>query len=95
MQNAAVRVLLENLLPSNAVLLVFSYVEVEVRCTLCDEGKGVPVKDGGGEWQIWCLTCALQLLSDEYPWVSPLHATSCCPEIGGLVSVINRAHAIV
>ena len=95
MQNAALRVLLENLLPINAVMLVFSYVEVEARCTLCEEGKGVPVKDGGGEWQTWCLTCALQLLPDECPWVSPLHAASCCPEIGGLVSVINRAHAIV
>ena len=64
MQNAALRELLENVLPINVVMLVLSYVEVEARCTLCEEGKGVPVKDGGGEWRTWCLTCALQLLPD-------------------------------
>ena len=95
MQNADLIVLLENVLPINVAMLVFSYVEVEARCTLCEEGKGVPVKDGGGEWQTWCLTCALQLLPDGCPWVSPLHAASCCSEIGGLVSVMNRAYAIV
>ena len=63
MEKSAVRVILENHLPSHAAMLVLSYVEA--RCTLCEAEKGVLVKDGGGEWQIWCLTCALQLLPDE------------------------------
>ena len=87
MEKSAVRVILENRLPSNAAMLVLSYVDA--RCTLCEEEKGVLVKDGGGEWQIWCLTCALQLLPDECPWVSPLHAAhshSCSPELGSSVS---------
>ena len=83
MEKSAVRVILENRLPSNAAMLVLSYLEA--RCTLCEAEKGVLVKDGGGEWQMWCLTCVLQLLPDERPWVSPLHAAqphSCSHELG-------------
>ena len=71
MEKSAIRTQQENHLPSDAAGLVCSYLEA--RCTLCEAEKGVLLKDGGGEWQIWCLTCALQLLPDERPWVSPCH----------------------
>ena len=62
MVTSALRVILENRLPYDAATLVVSYVGP--RCTLCDAEKGVLMKDGDGEWQIWCLTCALHLLTD-------------------------------
>ena len=87
MEKAALRVTLSNRLPNNVVDLVLSHV-LPI-CTLCEAEKGVLVKDGSGQWQIWCLTCALQLLPDACPWVSPLHAPhshSCSPNPGSLVS---------
>ena len=87
MEKSAIKVMLLHLVPNQAVDVVLSYWEP--RCTLCDAEKGVSVKDGYGQWQIWCLTCALQLLPDESPWVSPLHAPhshSCSVNRGSLVS---------
>ena len=52
MEKSAVRVILENRLPISVAMLVLSYVQA--RCTLCEAEKGVLVKDGDGEWQIWC-----------------------------------------
>ena len=86
-EKAEVRDLLLKVLEPDDASIVLSYLLS--RCTLCEEGKGVLVKDGGGEWQIWCLKCALQQLPDDCPWVSPLHAPhshSCNPEPGSLVS---------
>ena len=87
MAKSAVRVMLLNLVPHDVVDLVLSYWEP--RCTLCGVEKGVLMKDGGRQWQIWCMTCALHLLPDESPWVSPLHAPclhSCGPNPGSLDS---------
>jgi hypothetical protein len=71
MEKSAVKTILENILPNNIATLISSYVDA--RCTLCVERKGIMVKDGGGEWQIWCLTCALQLLPEGRPRVNRLN----------------------
>ena len=47
-EKAAMRVLLLELLQPDAASIVLSYILS--RCTVCEEGKGVLVKDGGGEW---------------------------------------------
>ena len=68
MEKSAVKTILENILPNSVATLISSYVDA--RCTLCVERKGMMVRDGGGQWQNWCLQCALQLLPDERPRVN-------------------------
>jgi|SouAtlMetagenome_1021521.scaffolds.fasta_scaffold140234_1 hypothetical protein len=68
-EQVALREYLAKVFEPHVVDVVLSYMLK--RCTLCDEGTGVLVKDGGGEWQIWCLTCSLQLLPDD-TWISPV-----------------------
>ena len=35
------------------------------RCVLCEEGRGIAVKDAEGMWQLWCLQRALSFLPDD------------------------------
>ena len=35
------------------------------RCSLCDRGTAVGVKDSSRTWQFWCLECALVILLDQ------------------------------
>jgi len=45
------------------VSLISSFLD-HCRCTICDEGVAVLLRDGSGEWQHWYLTCALSFLPD-------------------------------
>ena len=65
-----VKAILERHMPSYVAWFVLCYLGS--RCTLCDEGVGVLVKDGNGTFQWWCITCSKNLLPDD-TWVSPCH----------------------
>ena len=43
------------------------------RCTLCEEGRGIAVKDAMQKWQLWCLSCVSTFLLDD-TWSSPVNA---------------------
>jgi hypothetical protein len=36
-----------------------------LRCHICDDEKGVMLKDAFREWQFWCITCFSRCCEDE------------------------------
>ena len=47
------------------VSIIISFLGDRDRCTLCDEGAAIPLRDGSGQWQKWCMDCALISLPDS------------------------------
>ena len=57
-------ILLSRKLFAHPMQIIASYVGIR-RCTICEEGAAVLVRDDEHLWQWWCMTCALSFLPDD------------------------------
>ena len=65
---------------------------LSVRCALCDDGRGILVKNGYGRWDVWCLKCGLSFIDSGWScssrtWseVANTSNTSCQSEVNAQV----------
>ena len=63
-----------------------------MRCALCDDERGILVRNGFGRWDVWCLPCALSFLDSAWScasrtWseVANTSNTSCQSEVNAQV----------
>ena len=58
-------------LGQHAINIICSFLGHDVRCMRCDEGTATRRRDGTGQWQWWCMSCALGFSGPRPPPMRP------------------------